>query len=82
VQVSEHVIGITPEGLGGSLEGVKALQADLNKLGFGPIDVDGSYGRQTRSAVKAFQLKHGLKADGFAGRTETLPAIEAAVGGA
>lgn len=56
-----------PVGLGGLPDSVKALQAALNKLGFGPINVDGSYGRQTRFAVRAFQAKHGLHVDGLAG---------------
>lgn len=73
----DHVVAQAPEGLGGSVAGVKVLQADLNKLGFGPIDVDGSYGRETRAAVRAFQIKHGLQADGYAGR-QTLPVLMAA----
>ncbi|GAB3625131.1 hypothetical protein GCM10027418_32180 [Mariniluteicoccus endophyticus] len=31
------------------------------------IGVDGSYGKQTEAAVRAFQQKHGLKVDGIAG---------------
>lgn len=53
------------------------LQASLNKLGQKPpIGVDGSYGNETRMAVRAFQQKHGgIKVDGWAGDVETIPAI-------
>jgi lysozyme family protein len=51
------------------------LQAALNALGFGPITVDGSLGRQTRQALKAFQRSQHLKPDGVAG-----PATQAALG--
>jgi peptidoglycan hydrolase-like protein with peptidoglycan-binding domain len=45
---------------------VKALQAELNKEGFG-IEVDGLFGRDTESAVKRFQREHGLDDDGIVG---------------
>ena len=53
------------------------LQADLNKLpvsafaaGYSvdrPLTVDGSYGRETKRAVLAFQTAAGITADGLAG---------------
>jgi hypothetical protein len=44
------------------------LQTVLNRLGANPpITVDGSYGRETKRAVIAFQQSHGLEADGIAG---------------
>lgn len=50
------------------LPGVRPLQVALNRLGASPpITVDGSYGRETRRAVIAFQQAHGLSPDGIAG---------------
>ena len=52
---------------------VKALQERLNKIGCGPIDVDGDFGANTKSAVKLFQGRftdaHGnpLLVDGAVG---------------
>jgi lysozyme family protein len=44
------------------------VQESLNELGHEPLlDVDGSYGRETRFAVIAFESAYGLKADGYAG---------------
>ena len=60
---------------------VKTLQTNLKKLGFYTAYVDGSFGAQTESAVKAFQKKYGLTADGVAGRA-TLKKIESAVASA
>ena len=50
------------------------IQGALNKLGLGPLVVDGSYGRRTREAVRSFQHAHGLTEDGLAGE-KTLAAI-------
>lgn len=56
------------------------LQQSLNKLGAAPkLLEDGIYGSGTRTAVKAFQLSHKLKADGIAGTKETIPAIKKAL---
>jgi len=51
------------------VDSVKALQAMLNdaKDTPDPLIVDGSYGRRTRAAVRAYQASHGLAADGLAG---------------
>ena len=46
---------------------VTKLQNALKALGFYTMTVDGKYGRGTESAVKAYQKKNGLKADGIAG---------------
>lgn len=58
----------TPEGVGANRT-TKALQVKLNELNVNgtPLLVDGSYGRRTRNAVRAFQSTHGLKPDGLAG---------------
>lgn len=57
----------TPDGVGGKT--TKALQETLNELHVDgtPLVVDGSYGRRTRNAVRAFQAANGLEQDGFAG---------------
>jgi hypothetical protein len=54
---------------------VVELQNDLNRLGFGPVTVDGDFGPVTRQAVMLAQKTMGLKVDGIAGEGETLPAI-------
>lgn len=51
----------------GSLgEPVSALQQALSALGY-PLRVDGHFGEDTETALKAFQRDHGLPADGIAG---------------
>jgi len=53
------------------------LQNALNKLGATPVlQVDGIVGQATRLAVKAYQMRKGLAADGAAGAL-TLAAIDA-----
>ena len=55
------------------------LQASLNRLGADPALIpDGSFGPMTAAAVKAFQTKHGLAADGKA-NPETLTAVDKAL---
>lgn len=46
---------------------IKQLQSALSNRGYDVGNVDGIYGSKTASAVKAFQKKHGLSADGIAG---------------
>jgi flagellum-specific peptidoglycan hydrolase FlgJ len=48
-------------------ENVKWLQYELNRCGYN-LAVDGIYGKQTTTAVKDFQKKHGLIVDGIVGR--------------
>ena len=51
---------------------VKALQTELKNQGYYSGRIDGIYGKGTVNAVKAFQRKNGLKADGIAGpQTQT-----------
>ncbi len=59
---------------------VKYLQQKLNALGFNAGSVDGSFGPQTLSAVKAFQKAYGLVVDGSVGPA-TRAKLNAAVPG-
>ena len=45
---------------------VKWLQYELNARGFS-VDIDGIFGPETEGAVKAFQEREGLDADGIVG---------------
>ena len=54
---------------------VTALQQKLKNLGYYTGSVDGDYGDGTVSAVKAFQSRNGLTADGVAGEA-TLKLID------
>lgn len=47
---------------------IEVLQDALNKLGFNCGRVDGVYGTATQAAVKAYQKKMKLTADGIAGK--------------
>lgn len=60
-------------------DAVKQLQTSLNENGYN-LKVDGFYGIKTFNAVKDFQSKNGLKADGIAGplTLEKLRPIEVA----
>ena len=53
---------------------VKQIQTKLKNWGYYSGSVDGIYGSATLSAVKYFQRKNGLTADGIAG-TKTLQAL-------
>lgn len=53
---------------------VRQIQTRLKNWGYYKGNVDGIYGYQTTQAVKYFQRKHGLTADGIAG-PRTLAAI-------
>lgn len=64
--------------LGSTGEKVRNLQQDLTTLGYYWADITGSFGAKTQTAVKTFQEKNGLTADGVAG-TKTLNAIESAI---
>jgi len=45
---------------------VKEMQTALNGHGFN-LDVDGSFGKQTETALKSFQASRGLSVDGVCG---------------
>ncbi len=55
-------------------EEVRKIQTKLKNWGYYSGTVDGIYGWQTESAVKSFQKKNGLTADGIAGE-KTLNAM-------
>lgn len=66
--------------LGSSGSDVTKLQQDLKELGFYAAEITGNVGAKTEAAIKAFQKKHNLSADGVAG-PDTLAAISAALRG-
>lgn len=53
---------------------VSKIQSRLSAWGYYTGDIDGLYGYLTYSAVKSFQIRNGLAADGIAG-PETLAAL-------
>lgn len=59
--------GYTTLRQGDSGDAVKKLQTALKNRGYYSNSVDGNYGYRTVAAVKTFQEKNGLKADGVAG---------------
>jgi Putative peptidoglycan binding domain/CHAP domain len=58
-------------------DAVKQVQMKLEALGFNPGAVDGEYGPATAAAVRAFQKKMKLEADGWVG-PETRAALRGA----
>ncbi len=62
-----EVGGYTTLREGDSGEKVKNLQRALKNRGYYSNSIDGNYGYRTVAAVKAFQERNGLKADGIAG---------------
>ncbi|MFG6319107.1 MAG: peptidoglycan-binding protein [Clostridia bacterium] len=59
---------------GSSGDEVKQIQTKLKSWGYYSGSIDGVYGTQTVNAVKKFQQKNGLTADGIAGE-KTLAAL-------
>lgn len=59
---------------------VRQIQTKLSAWGYYSGSVDGVYGSATESAVKSFQAKNGLDADGVAG-AKTLKALGIQDGG-
>ena len=53
--------------IGDESEDILKLQNRLNQLGYLTTSADGKYGKDTVTAVKKFQNKHGLIADGHIG---------------
>jgi peptidoglycan hydrolase-like protein with peptidoglycan-binding domain len=48
-------------------ERIKRVQAALNEIGYGPVDVDGRGGGKTANAIRRFELDNGLPMTGAAG---------------
>ena len=46
---------------------VEFLQLALNRAGVGPVATDGSFGRDTVEALRRFQAREGIPADGCVG---------------
>ena len=71
---AEPVSAVTPPATfrllqkGSRGDDVKALQLRLQELGYDPGTADGIYGSGTKEAVKAFQKRNSLSADGAAGQ--------------
>ena len=53
--------------IGDESDEILKLQNRLNQLGYLTTSPDGKYGKDTVTAVKKFQSKHGLIADGYIG---------------
>ncbi len=53
------------------------VQKALRRAGFDPGPIDGRLGKKTRSAIKAFQKREGLTADGIIGE-KTWSALRSA----
>ena len=60
-------------------DAVSQLQTDLKALGYYYAEITGNFGSKTEAAVKEFQKKNDLTADGVAG-AKTLDAIAKALG--
>ena len=52
---------------GSSGPSVQLLQLALNRAGFGTVNTDGIFGRETKAALIRFQSAKGLRPDGIAG---------------
>jgi peptidoglycan hydrolase-like protein with peptidoglycan-binding domain len=50
-----------------SPEEIAQMQDHLQQLGYDPGPTDGTYGPQTKLAIKRFQSEHGILSDGAAG---------------
>ncbi len=67
--------------LGSKGDEVRQIQKRLKQWGYYSGSVDGVYGKQTQSAVIAFQKKYGITADGIAGpKTLELMGISSSSG--
>lgn len=54
-------------GMGDVSPAVAALQGALHALGHDPVYIDGEFGERTQRALRAYQSKRGLAADGVCG---------------
>lgn len=72
--INEPVAAVAVISKGSRGETVKTIQKKLKRWGYYSGSVDGIYGSQTVAAVKYFQRKNGLTADGIVG-AKTLAAL-------
>lgn len=70
----EPVAAVAVISKGSKGETVKTIQKKLKRWGYYSGSIDGIYGSQTVAAVKYFQRKNGLTADGIVG-AKTLAAL-------
>jgi peptidoglycan hydrolase-like protein with peptidoglycan-binding domain len=54
--------------MGSNGNDVKYLQEILNKIHYGPLGADGTFGAKTEAAVKRFQKAFNLTVDGIVGQ--------------
>lgn len=71
---SPDVVAVAVISQGSRGETVKLIQQKLKRWGYYKGSVDGIYGAATKAAVKYFQSKNGLTADGIVG-PKTLAAL-------
>ncbi len=71
---SPDVVAVAVISQGSRGETVKLIQQKLKRWGYYKGSVDGVYGAATKAAVKYFQSKNGLTADGIVG-PKTLAAL-------
>lgn len=74
ILISMYSVTFATSKFGSSGEEVKQIQTKLKDWGYYSGSIDGIYGSQTVNAVKNFQSKNGLTADGIAGE-QTLKAL-------
>jgi len=76
--VSHDPASVIDKPASADISGVRALQEALSDLGYYRGPVDASFGPFTETAVKGFQLAHGLAVDGVVGNA-TRTALDAAM---
>ena len=76
-QNANEVFSQNPVKYGAANADVYELQGRLNFLGFFKGKIDGKFGWQTLQAVKTFQTRFGMKADGVVGAKTKLKLWEA-----
>lgn len=80
ITLTVSISGLALSKLGSRGTEVRNIQSRLKSWGYYSGSVDGIFGSQTEAAVKWFQRKHGLSADGIAG-PKTLAKIGLPTGG-
>ena len=87
VRQYQKAYGLTADGSAGAKtmtslkHAVVALQSDLARKGYYSSIVDGSFGKGTQAAVKAYQNAVGLEANGVAGPSTMVKLYGFALGG-